>query len=187
MSAEHKASVLKPILSGLVLLTVLGGIALGIQRRGDGGEKALPKIVAGGPSLDGTEVAVGVRGPSLTDDSTIELADYKGKKVIINLWASWCGPCKDEAPDIKKFTEDRTDVVMLGVNVDTVKSAGQKFNRDVGWTHPSIHDDLGKVGYDALKVESLPVTLFIDETGVIRGRSLGQIDYDDLVEVADRL
>lgn len=185
---EKKGSWFKPVLSGLVALTVLGGIALGIARRDDaGGEDKLPTLVEGGPKLDGTTLATGITGEALSGDGTVDLADYRGKPVIVNVWASWCGPCRDEAPDIKRFVAERTDVVFLGVNVDTDRKAAAAFNRDVKWTHPSIYDPVGKVSYDALRVESLPATIYIDAKGVLRGRSLAPITFADLVAVADRL
>jgi len=176
----------KFVLSGLVGVVVLTGVVVGLVR-GGGDSDSTPNLVQGGPSLDGTTPAPTVAGPALANGTTIDLANYRGKKVIVNAWASWCGPCREEAPDIKRFTQDRTDVVFLGVNLNDERANARAFNTEAGWTHPSIHDPNGRVGFDILKVTQLPATIYIDANGIIRGRTQGPVTYDDLVSVADRL
>ncbi len=176
----------KLLLSGLVGAVVIAGVAIGLAR-GGGDPGSAERLAPGGPSLNGTTPAPPVSGPPLAGDGRIDLAAYRGRPVIVNAWASWCGPCRDEAPDIKRFTRERTDVVVLGLNMNDDRANARAFNAEVGWTHPSIYDPHGRVGVDVLQVANLPVTFYIDARGVIRGRTQGTVTYDDLVSAADRL
>jgi len=166
-----------------VAAVVAAGLVVGLTRDGD----ASPKIVSGGPTLTGTVPAPVVAGPDLVTGKRFTLADYRGKPVFINVWASWCGPCRDEAPDLKRFTEDRSDVVMIGVNLNDVRRTARAFSAEVGWTHPSIFDPGGTTGFDALKVTTLPATFYIDAQGRLRGRTVGPVTYADLISAADRI
>lgn len=173
----------KLILSGLVGIVVVAGLVIGLTR--DRGESA--KLVTGGPPLDGTAKVAPFSGPSLDGGTPIDIADFAGKPVIVNLWASWCGPCRKEGPDIARFSKDRPDIAVLGVNLNDDKKLATNFSREIGWTHRSIFDPGGTVGADTLKVANLPVTIYIDANGIERGRTQGEVTYDDLVRAADRL
>ncbi len=173
----------KLILSGLVGVVVIVGLIVGLTR----GDDAPPKLKSGGPTLAGTVAVPTVTGPALAGGTDIDLAAFRGNTVFINAWASWCGPCRDEAPDILRFTKEHPDVVFLGVNLNDDKANATKFNADVGWTHASIYDPNGKVGFDTLKVTTLPATIYIDATGIERGRTQGAVTYEDLVSVQQRL
>jgi thiol-disulfide isomerase/thioredoxin len=170
------------ILSGLVGVVVVGGLILGLTRKGD--ETTLR---TGGPTLEGTRPVAKIAGASLGSGAKIDVAAFKGKTVIVNAWASWCGPCRDEAPQIVRFVKDHPEVVFVGVNLNDDKGNATKFNREAGWTHPSIYDPSGSLGFDTLKVTTMPTTIYIDKNGIERGRTQGAITYDDLVNVAKRL
>ena len=173
----------KLILSGLVGIVVVAGLIMGLTR----GDDAATKLTSGGPALQGTSPIPTVTGPALAGGTRIDVAAFRGKTVFINAWASWCGPCRDEAPDILRFTKEHPDVVFLGVNLNDDKANATKFNAEVGWTHASIYDPSGKVGFDTLKVTTLPATIYIDAKGIERGRTQGAVTYDDLVSVQQRL
>ena len=166
-----------------VAAVVAAGLVVGLTREGGGS----PKIVSGEPELGGTTPAPVVAGPDLVTGKRFALADFRGKPVFINVWASWCGPCREEAPEIKRFTRERSDVVMMGVNLNDVRRTAQAFSAKVGWTHPSIFDPGGTVGVDALKVTTLPATFYVDAQGRLRGRTAGPVTYADLISAADRI
>ena len=174
----------KLILSGLVGVVVIVGLVVGLTRGDDAGSK---KLVTGGPPLEGTAPVAKVAGPALAGGPRIDVAAFKGKTVFINAWASWCGPCRDEAPDILRFTKEHPDVVFLGVNLNDDKRNATTFNAEVGWTHASIYDPNGTVGFDSLKATTLPATIYVDAQGIERGRTQGAVTYDDLVSVKQRL
>lgn len=172
----------------MVVGTVVGallvaGLVVGLTR-GDGD---VPALATGGPSLDGTAPAPKVSGVDVVTGAPVDLASYLGKPVFVNLWASWCGPCREEAPDILRFTKDRPDVAFIGIDLNDTRANGRAFAAETGWTHPSIFDPGGRVGFDTLKVATLPATLYIDAQGRVRGRTQGTVTYEDLVGVADRI
>jgi thiol-disulfide isomerase/thioredoxin len=174
----------KVILSSLVGVVVVAGLAVGLTR---GGGSDSQKLVTGGPALDGTAPVAKISGAALADGRDLKLASFAGKTVIINAWASWCGPCREEAPAIVRFAKEHPEVVVLGVNLNDDKGNATKFNTEAGWTHPSIYDPKGAVGFDRLKVTTMPTTIYVDKAGIERGRTPGAITYEDLVSVAERL
>jgi len=173
----------KIVAACVVAAVVAAGLIAGLARERGG----TPTIATGGPSLTGTAPAPAVSGPELQSGERLTLAEFRGKPVFINVWASWCGPCREEAPDIKRFTEERSDVVMLGLNMNDTRRNARAFNAHAGWAHPSIFDPGGTVGVDLLKVSNLPVTFYVDAQGRIRGQTLGPVTYADLVSAADRI
>jgi cytochrome c biogenesis protein CcmG/thiol:disulfide interchange protein DsbE len=173
----------KIIASCAVAAVVALGLIVGLTREGNG----TPTIASEGPALTGTAAAPAVAGPDLLTGKRLTLAEFRGRPVFINVWASWCGPCREEAPDLKRFSQERSDVVMIGLNMNDVRRSARAFNTDVGWTYPSIFDPGGTVGVDMLKVGTLPATYYVDAQGRLRGRTIGPVTYTDLVSVADRI
>src|SRR5690625_1361660 len=70
------------------------------------------------------------------EGETVKLSDLKGQKVFLNFWASWCGPCRSEMPDMQKFHEDRDDVTILAVNVNDRPENVDEFLEEYGITFP---------------------------------------------------
>jgi cytochrome c biogenesis protein CcmG/thiol:disulfide interchange protein DsbE len=172
------------LIVGCALAAVVAvGLIVGLTREGEG----TPTIVSEGPSLTGTEPAPPVAGPELLTGERLTLAQFRGKPVFINVWASWCGPCREEAPDLKRFSQERPDVVLIGLNMNDTRRNGRTFDAQAGWTHPSIFDPGGRVGVDMLKVSNLPVTFYVDARGRLRGQTPGPVTYADLVSAADRI
>jgi cytochrome c biogenesis protein CcmG/thiol:disulfide interchange protein DsbE len=172
------------IVAGCAAVAVVAvGLIVGLTREGSG----TPTLVSEGPALTGTAAAPAVAGPELLTGERLTLAEFRGKPVFINVWASWCGPCREEAPDLKRFSQDRSDVVMIGLNMNDVRRSARTFNADAGWTYPSIFDPGGKVGVDLLKVANLPATYYVDAQGRLRGHTVGPVTYADLVSAADRI
>lgn len=120
----------------------------------------------------------------LTDIETgelIKLSDYRGQKVFLNFWASWCPPCRVEAPHLQSFSENQEEVVVLGVNVKVSESNEENihgFIDEFDLTFPNVYGPEEMFG--PFYVESLPTSFFIDSEGVIRERVTGPVTEDVL-------
>ena len=114
-------------------------------------------------------------------EEIIKLSDFEGKKVFLNFWASWCPPCKVEAPHLQSFSESQDDVVVVGVNV-TVSESNlenvQDFMDEYGFSFPNVYGVEEMFGL--FYVESLPTSLFIDSNGIIQERVVGPVTEDIL-------
>jgi thiol-disulfide isomerase/thioredoxin len=101
-----------------------------------------------------------------TSGTNVRLADLKGKVVMVNFWASWCGPCRQEMPILEKIYKDYKDAgfVLLGVNVDAEISDRDKFLSETTVTFP-ILDDSANVATEEFGVEAMPSTYFVDKNG----------------------
>ena len=108
------------------------------------------------------------------DHRLIALSDHRGKVVVLNFWASWCVPCRQEMPNLEQAWQEFQDhrVVVLGINVLDDRTRAADFLRQIGVTYPNAHDPAGDV-LDAYRVTGLPTTVFIDPAGRIRARFAG--------------
>lgn len=105
------------------------------------------------------------------DGKTVKLSDYRGKKVILNFWATWCPPCNAEMPDIQKYYNEADDnVEILAVNIDPQYDV-KKFVRDANVTFPVLLDSKDEVN-TLYKILTIPTTYFIDGEGIIRSKHL---------------
>lgn len=127
------------------------------------------------------------------DGDEVDIADFRGQVVVINIWGSWCPPCREEMPDLINAHEDLgDDVAFLGINVrETSKANAEAFERsyDVAW--PSIDDQGGSTLLalrGVLPPTATPSTLVLDAEGRVAARILGPvpsaITLKDLVEDA---
>ncbi|MGW0735857.1 TlpA family protein disulfide reductase [Streptomyces sp. NPDC002851] len=124
----------------------------------------------------------------------ISLADYKGKVVVVNVWGSWCGPCRVEAPYLQKVYEETRSkgVEFLGINTrDTSKGPAIKFEEDHGITYPSLYDPSGKLilrfPKGSLSPQAIPSTVVIDRDGKIAARALQAVNDKQLHKMIDPL
>jgi len=120
------------------------------------------------------------------DGTSIRLADYRGKVVVINMWASWCGPCRREQPELERvWREYKTrGVQLLGLNERDQLAAARAFRDEFGVTYPSWIDDSSQLAFK-LKAQVLPTTYIIDRRGRIVFRLTGTVDEAMLRAVLD--
>ena len=124
----------------------------------------------------------------LDGTGTFRLDDAKGKVTVINFFASWCIPCKQENPDLVRVYERyrASDVVFIGVLYQDSRESGLRYVKDNGVTWPTASDDDGRVAF-AYGVFGIPETYFLDAEGIIQGRHIGPIDETTLVTAIDTL
>ncbi|GAB3713000.1 hypothetical protein GCM10028815_29370 [Mariniluteicoccus flavus] len=132
--------------------------------------KRKPAPVAKGPGLDGGEVTTA----------------HPGRVVVVNVWGSWCAPCRKEAPDLQRAAEQTRDIAQF-VGIDTRDpdpAPARAFQRSFGVTYPSIHDPQASqllVFSGELPPSGIPSTLVIDPQGRVAARVIGVVDTTTLV------
>lgn len=115
------------------------------------------------------------------DGNKVKLSSFFGRPIVLNFWASWCPPCKEEMPNFEKSCKRHEDVVFLMVNLtksDTVRDAKQLI-ADKGYTFPVYFDITGNGG-ELFEISSIPVTCFIDRTGHLVAKAVGSISASSL-------
>ncbi|WP_042470211.1 peroxiredoxin family protein [Bacillus ndiopicus] len=122
------------------------------------------------------------------DGTKISLSDFKGQKVVLNFWATWCPPCKAEMPHLQNFHEnnENSDVKLLAVNLtasDSVSNAVD-FVDAYELTFPVLLDVDGEVG-QLYEVITIPTTYFIDEDGNIVEKFIGALDEETMENIID--
>jgi len=119
--------------------------------------------------------------PCLSGESELTLGTAPGGPTVLNLWAPWCGPCREELPFFERLHTEAGDLVsMVGlVEMDT-RDSSLAFASDAGLSFPSALDQTGKLLYDQ-GLNGLPATFFLRADGSIAHRQIGPIaSYDDL-------
>ena len=117
----------------------------------------------------------------LFDASEIRLSDFRGQVVLINFWASWCPPCRDEAPDLQALYEEYRAAGMAVIGVNMLESSQRKaleFISEFGITY-SNGEDTGEKLTNLYRVEAPPESFLIDRRGNVRRFYIGAIHYDD--------
>lgn len=139
---------------------------------------------------------VGIRRGNIAPNFTLEtlegevlsLSDFKGKKVFINFWATWCPPCRAEMPDIQKFSEDE-DVLVLAINLTHTEDSlltVDNFIQEKGFDFPVLVDENGEVA-ELFRVQAYPTSYMIDTSGRIQFVALGAMNYDLMVKEYKKL
>ncbi|WOX09450.1 TlpA disulfide reductase family protein [Streptomyces sp. N50] len=131
-------------------------------------------------------------GTSL-DGDPIRLSDYRGKVVLINAWASWCPPCRAEAPQLKLIQETWGDrgLSVLGLDNDNSRAAGLAFQKSFDLAYPSLHDPSGKQALrlprGLVNTQSMPYTIVIDREGKVAATRMGAVTRTQLAKVVEPL
>ncbi len=155
------------LLAGLLIGGVLGALVFwGGTARNAGGDRRLPPSV-GSPVKD-----FQLASP---DGEAFQLAALQGKPVVINFWATWCAPCKEEMPLLSQYAEQYADrMVVLGVNSGETPQAVAPFLQENPVAFPILLDQTMQVS-DLYYVRSFPMTFFVDAEGVLRAQHLGML------------
>jgi len=115
------------------------------------------------------------------DGNQHRLSDYRGQVLIINFWATWCPPCRDEMPSMQRAWEqlEKEDILMLGINVGEDEDVIFQFTANYPVEFPLLMDRDSKT-IDQWPVNGLPTTFVVDPKGEIVYRAIGGREWDDL-------
>lgn len=170
-----------------IITLLLGGLALGAvlaymglvflgNTPQPGRENFLPRAAAKG-------LAVADFSLETLNGEAVGLKELRGRVVLINFWATWCEPCKDEMPLIETFfTRYQDQMAVLAINASEDKSTVENYVEQLGLTFPVLLDSKGKVQAQFL-VRALPTTVFLDRKGVFQEMVLGPLTEEKLMDV----
>lgn len=170
------------VLLAAVLVVTLGACSSASGEPGSGfvsGDGSLAVV-----AVDERIEAPDVSGTTLTGEP-LRLADFRGDVVVLNVWASWCAPCRAEAPALNALAEEFADqgVRFIGLNTRDSQAAAEAFVANKGVTYPSLVDADGRIQVqfaDSLPPQAIPSTVVIDREGRVAARALGKVSESDL-------
>ena len=156
-----------------IVVVVVGGMAIAHKRNGRAGTQAVSapdgavsRTSGGAPSLQGRDPITGRQ---------VSLAQFAGRPVVLNVWASWCTGCNQEAADLQRFAVTHPGAQVLGVDTQDTAARARAFYRKWHWDHPSIADPSGSLSA-RLAVTGLPTTYFLDRNHRVVARIVGAGD-----------
>ncbi|MEA2460628.1 MAG: cytochrome c biosis protein CcmG, thiol:disulfide interchange protein DsbE [Actinomycetota bacterium] len=139
-----------------------------------------------GPPATGDE-APDFSGPLLNGSGTFGLANVEGRPFVLNFWASWCEPCKDEAPMLRRAAKAYGDEVdFVGIDIRDARSDALKFVADNELVYPHVRDDGLKI-YQDYGLTGQPETFFVDAQGIIVEHVNGPLSQDALDQLLNVL
>jgi thiol-disulfide isomerase/thioredoxin len=153
------------LLVGALVTLVVAGVL--VARDGDEPAVVKSQQFARAPQLSGVDPITGKQ---------VRLSDYEGRPVVINVWASWCPPCQDEAPDLARFGREHPEAQLLGIDIKDAKASARAFYREFDWRHPSIFDPSGEKAA-SLGLQGQPITYFLNERHEIVETIAGAGDF----------
>lgn len=178
------------LLAALVAVPVLAGCSDdGVDGSGEKGYVAGKGVITLLPPGERKEPGK-VEGETL-DGTQVSLADYEGRTLVLNVWGSWCAPCRKEAPELVAAAKQLADqdVAFLGINSrDLDKSAAKAFQRRFEVPYPSIYDQQGEsllAFRGTLSPNAIPSTVVIDEQGRVAASVIGEVSKSTLLGLVE--
>jgi cytochrome c biogenesis protein CcmG/thiol:disulfide interchange protein DsbE len=150
-----------------VVAVVVVGVLVARNNDGEAVRSAPPDSAAApAPEVAGTDPITG---------EEVSLTAYRGKPVVVNIWASWCPPCAEEAPDLARFARKHPEAQVIGVDIRDSKQGARAFYRRYGWTHPSIYDPTGAIA-ESFGLQGQPIMYFLNERHEVVHQIIGASD-----------
>jgi thiol-disulfide isomerase/thioredoxin len=159
----------------VVALATVVAVGIVLASGGDGGSAGAPAAASPRATND-LRPAPDLRGVDPITGKDVSLADFRGKPVVVNVWASWCPGCNEEAADLRRFAAAHPEAVVLGIDFQDTQAGAKDFYRRWGWTHASIWDVSGTLTA-ALGLQGLPTTYFLTADHKIAAQVVGASDF----------
>lgn len=189
---------MRRIIIGWAVAAVLATVLWSTERAGVGAPNGSARDAVGlasgvfeyAPAERGEPVSVS--GVSLTGES-LDTASFRGRVVLLNVWGSWCAPCREEAPLLARVSRrfPASEVSLVGINVRDNRAAALAFERLFDITYPSISDDKSPEALLALNgyvpLNAVPVTVLLDNDGRVAARVIGVLRGATLSGLIDTL
>lgn len=107
------------------------------------------------------------------EGETVALADFAGQTVVLNFWATWCGPCRLEIPSFSKFAQQNPEIPVLGIAIDGAPEQLRSAREDLGISYPILRADRRTL--EAYGISGVPTTVVVDGTGQVRSAHVGPL------------
>jgi thiol-disulfide isomerase/thioredoxin len=153
-----------------IVIAVVGGVAIAHKRSSGASAEALSALPGAFSHANGG--APTIRGRDPITGRQVTLTQFAGKPVVLNVWASWCTGCNQEAADLARFATLHPGAQVLGVDTQDTSGGARAFYRKWHWHHPSIADPSGSLSAQ-LAVTGLPTTYFLDRRHRVVGKIVG--------------
>ncbi|EPD55728.1 MULTISPECIES: TlpA family protein disulfide reductase [Streptomyces] len=194
MSAANRAPLRSKLSRAALLPAVAAASALTLSACSSGGASGGggdTNFVMGKDGISTAKKGERAAAPDLSGKTVnggkLDVASYKGKVVVLNVWGSWCAPCRAEAPNFEKVSKDlgTKGVQFVGINTrDTSIQNAVAFEKQYGISYESLYDPTGKLMLrfkkGTLNPQAVPSTLVLDREGKIAARSLAGLSEDNL-------
>jgi hypothetical protein len=171
----------------LILLPVM---AVLLSSCGGGSSIAEESFVSGNGSVSFVSTSNRIPAPELSG-MTLTGKNYTfngGQVAVVNVWASWCAPCRAEAPTLAALSEKYTDVAFIGILTRDNPATAEAFVRRFALPYPTLIDDSVLIGFrKSLPANAIPSTVVIDKNGNVAARISGEITFASLSEIIEKV
>jgi thiol-disulfide isomerase/thioredoxin len=166
-------------------------MALALSSCGGGGSSiAEESFVSGNGSVSYIKPSDRIAAPALSG-MTLSGKNYTfnvGQVAVVNVWASWCAPCRAEAPTLAALSEKYTDVAFMGILTRDNPVNAEAFARRFALPYPTLIDDSVLIGFrKSLPANAIPSTVLIDKQGDVAARISGEVTFASLSELIEKV
>ncbi|RAW11546.1 TlpA family protein disulfide reductase [Paenibacillus taichungensis] len=177
----------------IVIVILLGLVGWGIydtSKKNNERQASLATSEQAMEGIDDSSLIIGINQGNIAPDFELnsldgkifKLSDFRGQKVIVNMWATWCPPCRAEMPDMQKFYDKYADenTTVIAINMTTSEKSVDRisvFLDEFGITFPILLDKQNKIA-EIYQVHALPTSYIIDSQGVIQQKVTGPMNYE---------
>jgi thiol-disulfide isomerase/thioredoxin len=165
-------------------------VALLVSCSGGGSSIAEESFISGDGSISYIKASDRIAAPQLSG-MTLTGKNYRfkgGQVAVVNVWASWCAPCRAEAPTLAALSEKYTDVAFIGILTRDNPATAEAFVRRFALPYPTLIDDSVLIGFrKSLPANAIPSTVVLDQNGNVAARISGEVTVASLSELIEKV